>query len=181
MKQFRTGMVDILAATDVAARGLDIDHVSHVYNFDIPQNPESYIHRIGRTGRAGREGTAVTFITPREREHLRIIENLTQRRIIRLPTPTLAQALEGQQQVAVERLLTAAEDPAVVKYEGTAESLLEQYTDSVTLVAAALKLLTKEPNTEPVYLTEEKNLYPKSTSKSKRKNRRSRPHSKRRK
>lgn len=181
MQQFRAGNVDILVATDVAARGLDIDNVSHVYNFDVPQDPESYIHRIGRTGRAGREGVAVTFIAPREMEHLRIIENLTQRKIIRHPMPTLAQALEGQQQAAIERLLTAAEDPAIAKYKGMAENLLEQDHNSVTLLAAALKLLTREPNTEPVHLTEEKPLYTKSKPKSRRNKRRNRSFSKRRK
>jgi len=123
----------------------------------------------------------VTFIAPREMEHLRIIENLTQRKIIRHPMPTLAQALEGQQQAAIERLLTAAEDPTIAKYKGMAENLLEQDHNSVTLLAAALKLLTREPNTEPVHLTEEKPLYTKSKPKSRRNKRRNRSFSKRRK
>ena len=74
MGKFRQGTADILIATDVAARGLDVEHVSHVVNYDIPQTPEAYVHRIGRTGRAGREGTAVTLVVPREKFLLRAIE-----------------------------------------------------------------------------------------------------------
>lgn len=154
MTQFRGGTIDILVATDVAARGLDIEGVTHVYNFDIPQDPESYIHRIGRTGHAGRKGAAFTFITHRELDHLRIIERLTQRTIIRHPIPTLTDALAGQQQVTIERILKTAEEPVLSAYKSMAENLLEHH-DSVTLLAAALKLLTKEPNTEPVQLTED--------------------------
>ncbi|MGN7485771.1 DEAD/DEAH box helicase, partial [Priestia megaterium] len=72
IRQFKEHTIEIMVATDVAARGLDITGVSHVYNFDIPQDPESYVHRIGRTGRAGTKGLAVTFITPRERHHLKV-------------------------------------------------------------------------------------------------------------
>jgi ATP-dependent RNA helicase DeaD len=71
MRAFREGTTDILVATDVAARGLDINDVTHVYNFDIPQDPESYVHRIGRTGRVGKAGMAVTLVTPREMGQLR--------------------------------------------------------------------------------------------------------------
>ena len=69
-RKFKEGTIDVLVATDVAARGLDISGVTHVYNFDIPQDPESYVHRIGRTGRAGKTGMAITFITPREKSYL---------------------------------------------------------------------------------------------------------------
>ena len=77
MNRFRDGALDILVATDVAARGLDIEHVSHVVNYDIPSNPEAYVHRIGRTGRAGREGVAITLVEPREQRLLRNIERTT--------------------------------------------------------------------------------------------------------
>ena len=76
MKKFREGKSDILIATDVAARGLDIENISHSINYDIPQDPESYVHRIGRTGRAGNKGTAMTFITPREFRQLKLIEKI---------------------------------------------------------------------------------------------------------
>lgn len=156
MNQFRTGAIEILVATDVAARGLDIEGISHIYNFDIPQDPESYVHRIGRTGRAGHKGVAFTFITSREREHLKIIERMTRRKITRHPIPTLTDALAGQQQVTVERVLRAVEEPVLPAYQIIAENLLAEH-DSVTLLATTLKLLTKEPNTAPVKLTEETN------------------------
>ena len=73
IRQFREGTIDILVATDVAARGLDISGVSHVYNYDLPQDPESYTHRVGRTGRAGKAGEAYTFVIPREIEHLMLL------------------------------------------------------------------------------------------------------------
>lgn len=154
IRQFRDGSTDILVATDVAARGLDIGGVTHVYNFDIPQDPESYVHRIGRTGRAGQTGNAITFVIPREIEHLRMIERITRRKIVRMTMPTINDALEGQQRLAVDRLLQVVEEGGFEQYNGRATELLDN-TDSVTLLAAALKLLTKEPNTTPVRLTEE--------------------------
>ena len=88
LRQFKENKIDILVATDVAARGLDISGVTHVYNFDIPQDPESYVHRIGRTGRAGKSGIAVTFVTPREMGYLRIVEETTKKRMSPLRPPT---------------------------------------------------------------------------------------------
>ena len=102
IRQFREGTIDILVATDVAARGLDISGVTHVYNYDLPQDPESYVHRVGRTGRAGKAGVAMTFVIPREIEHLHAIERLTKRKIARRKAPSLGEVLEGQQKIAVE-------------------------------------------------------------------------------
>lgn len=154
IRQFREGTIEILVATDVAARGLDVSGVTHVYNFDIPQDPESYVHRVGRTGRAGQTGSAMTFVIPRELEHLRSIERLTKRKIVRMPVPTLSEAIEGQQRLAVEKLLNQIEEGNLESYRGRAEDLLAE-TDSVALISAALKLLTKEPDTTPIKITEE--------------------------
>ena len=88
MKKARGEMLDLLVATDVAARGIDIDHLSHVVNFDVPASPESYVHRIGRTGRAGREGVAITLVDPREHRLLRNIEFLTKQKIAISTVPT---------------------------------------------------------------------------------------------
>jgi len=74
MQAFRSGRADVLVATDVAARGLDIEHISHVFNYDIPTSPEVYVHRIGRTGRVGRTGRAITFVTPAQRDEIGRIE-----------------------------------------------------------------------------------------------------------
>ncbi|MDA8442767.1 MAG: DEAD/DEAH box helicase [Peptococcaceae bacterium] len=154
LRQFREGTVELLVATDVAARGLDISGVTHVYNFDIPQDPESYVHRIGRTGRAGKSGLATTFVTPRELGLLRSIENITNRKMIRKPIPSSIDAFKGQQRIAIERILRVAEEEDTAKYKTAAEDMLEE-ADSVTLLAAALKLLTKDTDANPIVLTEE--------------------------
>lgn len=154
IRQFREKTIDILVATDVAARGLDISGVTHVFNYDLPQDPESYVHRVGRTGRAGQSGEATTFVIPREMEHLRAIERLIKRRIPRRKAPTFSEALEGAQQAAIHSLVAAAEEGNFGTYKENAEELLANY-DSTALVAAAIKLLTKEPDTTPVKITEE--------------------------
>jgi len=156
MRQFREGAIEELVATDVAARGLDIEGVTHIYNFDIPQDPEWYTHRIGRTGRAGKEGSALTLVTPREMRHMRLIESMTKGGITRRPIPTITEAFEGQQQIAADQLLLTAEQNDIEKYKAVAEGLLDE-TDSVTLVAAALKILTKDSDRKtPVELTAER-------------------------
>lgn len=155
MHQFREGTVDILVATDVAARGLDISGITHIYNFDIPQDLESYVHRVGRTGRAGSPGVAVTLVTPREVRYLKVIETMTRGKIRRMAVPTVKDAFKGQQLIAVEKLLLTVEKGNLDSFCGLAEGLLDK-EDSVTLLAAALKILTKEPDTTPVVLTEER-------------------------
>ena len=154
LRQFRDGTIDVLVATDVAARGLDVSGVTHVYNFDIPQDAESYVHRVGRTGRAGQSGLALTFVIPRELEHLRAIERMTNRKIVRMAIPTATEAIEGQQRLTVDRLLAVVEEGNLDQYKGRAEELLAG-TDSVSLLSAALKLLTREPDSTPVKITEE--------------------------
>jgi len=154
MRKFRDGSIDVLVATDVAARGLDVSGVTHVINFDLPQDPESYVHRIGRTGRAGKEGIAYTFVTPREIDHLHFIERVTRQRIARRPLPSLAEAIEGKQRVTAERLIEIIQQDDFTEYKGIAIQLLEQY-DSVHLVAAAMKLLTGEKKDVEIELTPE--------------------------
>lgn len=157
LRKFKEGSIDVLVATDVAARGLDISGVTHVYNFDIPQDPESYVHRVGRTGRAGKTGMALTFVTPREKSYLSVVEKTTNRRMEKMKTPTIDEALEGQQKAAVDRIVQAVDSNNLQYYKQTAEDLIGQY-DAVTVVSAVLKMLTKEPDTTPVKLTEEKPL-----------------------
>jgi ATP-dependent RNA helicase DeaD len=152
IRRFKEASIDIMVATDVAARGLDISGVSHVYNFDIPQDPESYVHRIGRTGRAGKTGKAMTFVTPREIDHLKIIENMTKKKMAKMPIPTTHDVLAGNQQAAVNQLRETIESNNYQEYKRLAEILLED-TDSVSLLAAALKIITKEPDATPVRLT----------------------------
>ncbi|EIJ79885.1 DEAD/DEAH box helicase domain protein [Bacillus methanolicus PB1] len=160
LRKFKEGSIDVLVATDVAARGLDISGVTHVYNFDIPQDPESYVHRIGRTGRAGKTGMAMTFVTPREKAYLKIVEKTIKRRMDKMKPPTLDEALEGQQKATIEKIIQTIESNNLQLYKQAAEDLLEQQ-DAVMVVSAALKMMTKEPDTTPVKLTEETPLPPK--------------------
>jgi len=152
LNKFKNGRVEVLVATDVAARGLDISGVTHVYNFDIPQDPESYVHRIGRTGRAGRTGEAISFITPREMAHLKSIEKVTKSKMKRIMPPTNQDAQRGQQQVAVDKLLNAIEKEELKSYQETANELLQEH-DSITVISAALKMLTKERRNTPVRIS----------------------------
>lgn len=154
LKKFKDRSIDVLVATDVAARGLDISGVTHVYNFDIPQDPESYVHRIGRTGRAGKHGIAITFVTPRERGQLHAVEHTTKKRMEKLKTPTLTEALEGQQKAVTEKILNTIENEDLTLYLGQAEELLQKHS-AADLVAAMLKSMTKEPDQTPIKLTEE--------------------------
>lgn len=153
LRQFKEGTIEILVATDVAARGLDISGVTHVYNFDIPQDPDGYVHRVGRTARAGKTGLAVTLVTPREMGQLRLIEQVTRRKMIRKLAPTIIEAIEGQQRLTMEKLLRVIAEEDIQKYTRVAEELLEE-NDSITLLSAALKMLTKEPETSNVQITE---------------------------
>ncbi|NCC77909.1 MAG: DEAD/DEAH box helicase, partial [Clostridia bacterium] len=91
LNRYRNGQVRVLVATDVAARGLDIDDISHVFNFDLPDDPEVYVHRVGRTGRAGREGTAISLLTPKDRWQLRRIEDYTRFKLEQAELPTIQQ------------------------------------------------------------------------------------------
>jgi ATP-dependent RNA helicase DeaD len=140
MQLFRQEKADILVATDVAARGLDIDHVSHVINFDIPTSPEVYVHRIGRTGRIGREGVAITLLDPREQRALRLIEGLTAQRLEIAALPTVdalrARRLEITRAALKERLVAGdlGHTRAVV------ESLAADF-ELVDIAAAAIAMM----------------------------------------
>lgn len=140
MKKFREGTVDILIATDVAARGIDVDNITHVINFDIPQDPESYVHRIGRTGRAGNTGVAMTFITPREFRQLKLIERIAKTKIKRRQLPTAANVIERQRDQIISKMQTVLELNAYHDYMPIAESLLDEYS-AEEVAAAALKLM----------------------------------------
>ena len=165
LRQFKDNKIDVLVATDVAARGLDITGVTHVYNFDIPQDPESYVHRIGRTGRAGKSGVAVTFVTPREMGYLRIVEETTKKRMTPLRPPTSDEALLEQKKHAVESLEEAINQNNSEDYSGLASQLLEKY-DAKEILSAALKSLTKDVDETPVSISEERPLPSRGSSRS---------------
>lgn len=140
MKKFRSGQVDILVATDVAARGLDIDNITHVVNFDVPSDSESYVHRIGRTGRAGNTGVALTFITPREFRQLKLIERSIKTKILRGTLPTDASVLERQREQIVSKMQTILEQDRYQDYLPIVETLEKDY-DIQDIAAAALKFM----------------------------------------
>lgn len=140
MKKFRSGQVDILVATDVAARGLDIDNITHVVNFDVPSDSESYVHRIGRTGRAGNTGVALTFITPREFRQLKLIERSIKTKIVRGTLPTDASVLERQREQIVSKMQTILEQDRYQDYLPIVETLEKDY-DVQDIAAAALKFM----------------------------------------
>ncbi|HEU4963826.1 MAG TPA: DEAD/DEAH box helicase [Bacilli bacterium] len=139
MHQFRQGSIDLLIATDVAARGLDVEGVTHVINYDIPQDIDAYVHRIGRTGRAGREGKALTLITPREFKLLRMIESAIGKRIHKSLLPTLAELKERQQSRIMEKVLSGIGE-SKQQFESLAEELIAQH-DTVQVLAAALQII----------------------------------------
>ena len=116
MKRFRDSALDLLVATDVAARGLDISHLSHVVNFDVPASPDAYVHRIGRTGRAGREGVAITLAEPRENRMLRNIEQHTKQKIRVAPIPTARDLKQTPRSDFVTPVRAAAEEGSLDAY-----------------------------------------------------------------
>lgn len=139
MKRTRGGTVDVLVATDVAARGLDIEQITHVVNFDVPESPQTYIHRIGRTGRAGREGVAITFAEPREHRLLRSIESLTKQKITVAPVPTVLDAQAKQLEITAEALRKTIEGGELDRYRVVVETLSAE-GDVMDIAAAAVKL-----------------------------------------
>jgi ATP-dependent RNA helicase DeaD len=139
MQLFRGGKADLLVATDVAARGLDIEQLSHVVNYDVPASAEAYVHRIGRTGRAGRAGTAIMLVEPREHRLLRTIEAFTKQKIAVATVPTVAEIRARRLDVTKaslrERILAGDLDDVRV----VVESLAQEF-DLVQVAAAAVKL-----------------------------------------
>ena len=139
MKKFREGKLEILIATDVAARGLDIEQVTHVVNYDIPQDPEAYVHRIGRTGRAGHKGVAITFISPREFRQLKLIERMAKTRILRRQLPSSTEIFDRRREMIKNNLINIIEQGKCADYQKIVTDLAEQY-DTTDIAAAALKL-----------------------------------------
>ena len=136
--KLKRGQIDVVVATDVAARGLDVERISHVINFDIPYDNESYVHRIGRTGRAGREGNAILFITPKETRLLRSIEKTTKSTIAPLTMPSNAQVSDQRIQQFTEQLSKTLETPRLDKFREMIVKYVEENDLDMADVAAAL-------------------------------------------
>jgi ATP-dependent RNA helicase DeaD len=144
MRRFRTGQAELLIATDVAARGLDIPDVSHVFNFDVPESAEGYVHRIGRTGRAGKTGDAVTLVTPKETRWLRQIERTIKARIEPKRLPTVADVAERRREAMKQQIVEAMKnEEAYSPYMATVDELASE-RDVAEVAAAILKLYADE-------------------------------------
>ena len=136
--KLKRGKIDVVVATDVAARGLDVERISHVINFDIPYDNESYVHRIGRTGRAGREGKAILFITPKETRLLRSIEKTTKSTIAPLTMPSNEQVSDQRIQQFTQQLSKTLETPRLDKFREMIVKYAEENDLDMADVAAAL-------------------------------------------
>ena len=150
LNRFRAGQVKVLVATDVAARGLDIDDISHVFNFDLPDDPEVYVHRVGRTGRAGREGVAITLLSPRERWMLRRIEEYTRFRMTRAELPTIQQIENHRQAIILEQLEVWIRRGRCRREREMVDLLMETGHAPEDIAAAALKLARGEEKKRPI-------------------------------
>jgi ATP-dependent RNA helicase DeaD len=157
IEQLKNGKIDILVATDVAARGLDVERISHVINYDVPSDPESYTHRIGRTGRAGRSGDAILFVTPRERGLLKAIERATRQPVAQLTLPTI----KAVNEVRISRFKDQIAETLAGGGLEIFRSLIEEYerdqnVPAIDIAAALAKLyrgdeplLLEKPDREP--------------------------------
>ena len=162
LRDFKNGNLDVLVATDVAARGLDISGVTHVYNYDIPQDPESYVHRIGRTGRAGKSGQSITFVSPNEMGYLQIIENLTKKRMKGLKPATAEEAFQAKKQVALKKIERDFADETIrgnfEKFTKDARKLAAEFSPE-ELAMYILSLTVQDPDSLPeVEIAREKPL-----------------------
>ncbi len=151
IESLKDGRLDIVVATDVAARGLDVSRITHVFNVDMPYDPESYVHRIGRTGRAGREGRALLLVTPRERRMLQVIERVTNQKVAEARLPNAQQVLEAR-----IKKLTNSLSPLVADAEASHGELLDKLIADIGCSPRALAaaLLRKATNGQALTLAE---------------------------
>jgi ATP-dependent RNA helicase DeaD len=150
LNRFRANKLKVLVATDVAARGLDIDDISHVFNYDLPQDPESYVHRIGRTGRAGKAGIAITLLTPRERWQLRRIEGFSKQKITRMTLPSAEDIKVHREAQLLEKVMVWLRRGRCSREREIVAKLLEDGHDLAEVAAVALKLAHAEEKQRPI-------------------------------
>lgn len=144
MAKFRSGKLEVLVATDVAARGIDVDDIDAVFNYDLPQDDEYYVHRIGRTARAGRAGQAFTFVVGKEFRAIREIEKYTKTRIVRMQIPTIRDVEAVRVNTLVSEIKEVlADESSVNKYSYIIESLMNEDHSSVEIASALLKMIIR--------------------------------------
>lgn len=141
MAKFRSGAIEVLIATDVAARGIDVDDVEIVFNYDIPKDDEDYVHRIGRTGRAGRTGKAYSFVSGKDIYKLRDIQKYTKARIQRMSVPSLAEVENLKMTMILEKVKESLKDKDMEKYVQTVGTLISDDITSLDIAGALLKML----------------------------------------
>jgi len=151
MNRFRQNQITVMVATDVAARGLDIDDISHVFNFDLPDDPEVYVHRVGRTGRAGKTGIALTLVTPAEQGQLRRIEGFARQRLTRAAIPTEQDIQQRRETELINEMMIWLKRDRYKREREMVNALVEQGFDPISVAAAALKLARGEEKQRPIY------------------------------
>lgn len=140
----KSGNIDILVATDVAARGLDVERISHVVNYDIPHDTEAYVHRIGRTGRAGRSGTALLFVSPRERHLLKAIEKATRQKLTESALPTVEDVNAQRVAKFADSITATLSAPGADVFRGLVEEYSREHNVPMADIAAALALQSRD-------------------------------------
>ena len=141
LSRFRSRQIDVLVGTNVAARGLDINHISHVFNYELPRDPQVYVHRVGRTGRAGRKGTAISLISSRQRKQLHKIERYAKCDISRSNLPTRAEVQAIRDERMAEKMSEQVKESEYARERDIAASLVEQGLNPIDVAAAAMKAL----------------------------------------
>jgi len=148
--RFRANQLKVLVATDVAARGLDIDDISHVFNYHLPDDAEVYVHRIGRTGRAGRTGVAITLLSPREKRRLREVEALTKQPIKKMELPTVAEIHRFRESEVVEKVKIWLGRGRFKRELEMIQELIDAGHDPLNIAAAALKIARADEKQRPI-------------------------------
>jgi ATP-dependent RNA helicase DeaD len=150
LSRFRQNKIKVLVATDVAARGLDIDDLSHVFNVELPPDPELYVHRIGRTGRAGKEGIAISLVSPSEKRYLRQIEAFTRQKLARADLPSEADILNRREERLLRQVDTWLQRGRCRRERELVEKLVQAGHDPVEIAAAALKIARADEKQRPI-------------------------------
>jgi ATP-dependent RNA helicase DeaD len=150
LSRFRNNQIKVLVATDVAARGLDVDDISHVFNYDLPDESEVYVHRIGRTGRAGKTGLAISLVTPREKHRIASIERFTHQKFTYLPLPTEVDIQQKREDELLEKMNIWLNRGRYSREMEMVTALVEAGHDPLDLAAAALKMARADEKQRPI-------------------------------